>query len=404
MTVPKSIKTSKPKKPHKDFPLTPSSNGSWVKKINGKLYTFGRWANDHDGQKALAKYTSQKDAILLRNPKRVPEVGPTDLTLKQAINHFLCAQNQALSLGEITARHFNDCLNTSRMIVGYFNPKTGETVHETVIDPSKHVSALTGDDFRKIRHRFGTKKDGTPAAPATLKQHIIRARSIFKFAYEERLIDRPVLYGKSFDVPNKKQLRIAKKNAGDKTYQPSELKAILKEAGPAMKAMCLLGINAAMGNTDVALLKLSEIDLDNRLVKTMRQKTAIDRTAFLWKETVDAIRDYVSVRPDPRDDAHSDYVFITQKPRALWDSQTAVTNEFRKLREKAGVEGRKRNFYSLRHTFNTVAENVCGDQTAIRMVMGHSDNSMSNEYRHFIHAERIEQVCLSVHRWLFNSD
>jgi hypothetical protein len=35
---------TKPAKP-KGFALTPNGNGQWSKKINGKIYYFGKWTN-----------------------------------------------------------------------------------------------------------------------------------------------------------------------------------------------------------------------------------------------------------------------------------------------------------------------------------------------------------------------
>jgi len=40
----KANRLKKPKKPYPDFPPTPHNAGVWMKKINGRIYDFGRWA------------------------------------------------------------------------------------------------------------------------------------------------------------------------------------------------------------------------------------------------------------------------------------------------------------------------------------------------------------------------
>jgi hypothetical protein len=57
-----------PRKPHKDFPLPPSSNGKWCKKVLGKLRCFGSWRDDPKGARALERWLS---GLLRRGLKRL---------------------------------------------------------------------------------------------------------------------------------------------------------------------------------------------------------------------------------------------------------------------------------------------------------------------------------------------
>jgi len=81
--------------------------------------------------------------------------------------------------------------------------------------------------------------------------------------------------------------------------------------------------------------------------------------------------------------------FITKYGEG-WSKDVAdspVTKEFRKLLDAAGMNGH-RNFYALRHTFRTVADEA-KDQLAADHIMGHESPHMASVYRERISDERL---------------
>jgi integrase len=176
-------------------------------------------------------------------------------------------------------------------------------------------------------------------------------------------------------------------------------------ARPQIKAMILLGINAGFGNADVGLLPLSALDLDRGWIDYPRPKTGINRRCPLWPETVQAIREAQAARPRPSKTEYQGLVFLTVRG-GCWHTGTAdnpLSNQTAKLLKALGINGRKRlNFYCLRHTFRTVADEA-RDQPAADAIMGHSDPNMAGHYRETISDERLKAVTDHVRDWLFSA-
>ena len=68
-----------------------------------------------------------------------------------------------------------------------------------------------------------------------------------------------------------------------------------------MRAMTLLAINGALGNTELALLPIKAVDLDTGWLDYPRAKTAVPRRVPLWSETIAAINESLRVRAEPTD-------------------------------------------------------------------------------------------------------
>src|SRR5262245_9486487 len=387
-----AAKASKPGKPYPEFPLTAHPAGYWCKKIRGKLHYFGPWA-DPDG--ALAKYLEHKDAL---HAGKTPRLDPGTLTVKDVANAFLNAKQRAVEAGQLSARTWADYRAIMDMLVGGLGKR-------------KPVAALDPEDFAALRAKLA-KKNGPPRM-STIVQVI---RCAFKFVYEAGTLDRPMRFGPEFKRTSKKTLRLHRAKQGAKLFAAEEIRWMvngalvpgengpeLARAGVPLRAMILLGINCGFGNADCGNLPLSAVDLEAGVIDYPRPKTGIPRRCTLWPETVQAIKDALAKRPDPKDAADAGLVFITKYGQS-WsktDNSGPLHHELRKLLDGLGINGRKGlGFYTLRHTFRTVADEA-RDQPAADFIMGHESPHMSTVYRERISDERLKGVADHVRAWLF---
>jgi integrase len=386
-------KPKKPEKPRPDFPLFPHQNGSWAKKIRGKLHHFGSWREDPNGEAALTKYLDQKDAL---HAGRTPRPHAEGLTIRDLVNRFLTSKRHLLDTHELAPRTFHDYYGVCERVIGVFGL-------------SRLVDDLGPDDFERLRNDLA-KRWG----PVRLGNTIQRIRSLFKFGEESGLIAKRVLFGPGFKRPSRKVLRQERAKKGKQMFEADEIRKMLGEAGLQLRAMILLGINAGLGNSDCGALGIRHLDLDGGWLDYPRPKTAVDRRAKLWPETVEAIRNVLGKRKNPKDSDNDDLVFLT-KFGAPWTkvrmteekdetkiklfNDDAVSKETKKILLALDINGR-RNFYCLRHTFETIAGDA-RDQVAVDHVMGHVRDDMASVYRERISDDRLVAVADHVRLWLF---
>jgi integrase len=252
------------------------------------------------------------------------------------------------------------------------------------------------DDFGSLRGKLAAIR-----SPVCSGNEIQRVRSVFKHAFDAGLIDRPVRFGPGFKRPNKKILRLERAKKRPRMFEDEEIRRLLDAAGVQIKAMILLGINCGYGNADCGTLPLSGLDLDRGWVHYHRPKTGIDRRCPLWAETIAALRQALAKRPHPKDEADAGLAFITKYGDAWFNSDTnnPLSAEMRKLLNRLGING-KRNFYALRHTFETMGGEA-KDQVAVDYIMGHARDDMASVYRERISDDRLRAVTDYIHAWLF---
>jgi integrase len=379
MATTKSTQAPRPSKPYPEYPLTPRGDGRWCKRIRGRIHYFvGTWED------ALEEYQRTRDYLYAG---KTPPAPSDAVTIRDVCNQFLTLKEHLVDSGELKRRTFNEHKSACARIL-------------RVLGKQRLAGDVGPDDFSTLRRDMAKK-----LGPVALANEINRVRSVFKFAYEHQLIEKPVLYGQGFRRPQPKTMRLQRRKNGLRLFEPQQIKTLLNAASVPMRAMILLGINCGFGNSDCGQLQFRHVDLDAGWFDFPRPKTGVDRRGKLWSETVVALKEAIARRPETKHDEHKPLIFIT-KQGFSWFKETPdnpISKEYRKLADETKVYRRGLSFYAFRHTFETVAGDT-GDQVSVNHVMGHVDASMAANYRERIADSRLERIAQHVHDWLFGQE
>jgi len=383
-------------KPYKSFPLTAHRNGQFCKKIRGQLFYFG---SVKDPDAALNRYHEHCAGL---HAGRITEVKrDAGLTVRELANRFLEAAEARRDAGELSPRTFVDYYRDCERLVRFFGRE-------------RVVESITRDDLKLLRKHLARGVN-----PETLNGRVGVTRSIFKFAYEEELVEKPIRFGKDLKRPDRRLLRRTRAEAGRKHFQAREIRMLLDAAPLQLRTMILLGINCGMGNLDVAALPANCIDIEHGWIDYPRAKTGVRRRCPLWPETVKAIvavqeaRKTVRVKPKPEAQG---LLFVTRKGHPFVRSAAkvspdgrphvvehdAIATTLKRIMDRHGITMRGLGFYGLRRSFETIGAET-GNQVAVDHIMGHVPHAsdMGAVYRQHVAEAALRQVTSHVREWLF---
>lgn len=180
-----ATKKNKPAKPHADFPLYPHANGQWVKKIRGKQYCFGVWA---DPQTALNNYLADKEYLFAGEvpPRRLPPKADVE----ELCNRYLTDKLSQVRRNKITQQTWNVYLATCERFIEVVGAKT-------------IVENLRPEDFDEVREEISKTR-----GPDGLLQEMDRIRSILMYGRHSGLVERHIRIGDAFDRPVRKTIGV----------------------------------------------------------------------------------------------------------------------------------------------------------------------------------------------------
>jgi len=369
-----------------DFPLTVLPSGYWVKKIDGRQVTFGPLS---DPNAAIDAYRSYMTG----------DVGNEDgLTLHDGLNAFLEAMRVRYESGDLAYCTWSDYRRASQIVLQLFGRE-------------RRVLSLVPSDFARLRAEFAKKRRGKG-----LTNIVNDTRTIFKWLFENHLIDRPVRYGTEFRGPAKRELRRIAESKPSKMLDASIIRRLLDPESIAShfyrnrqcwQAMQFLGVNCGFTGVDVSEMTFRSLDLDNALHTLTRPKTMERRRAVLWPETVEAIRDYLAVRPTPKHGLET-RVFLNSIG-SMWtrpdqDNQARrnmISRQYSEYLRHMECWQRGVSFGALRHVFATIARET-GMFDAVEYALGHVPTGVTAEYYvERVSDDALRRVAEHVRAWLF---
>lgn len=244
--------------------------------------------------------------------------------------------------------------------------------------------------------------------PRSVGTYIRMIKTLFSWAYDSELLDHPPRYGRQFAPPSRSTIRKAQPRNNRRVYEPDELRRLINTATPRVRVWILLGLNAAFGQKDIAMLPASTAweGIDAGVLSFPRPKTGIDRDTVLWPETIRAMKATI------RDRGAKGEAWLSQRGHRLVRERTHAMNgdgvdrivaidgigqQFAKHCKAQGVANL--GFYAMRRTFDTIADRARDPHAQLR-VMGHTLPGMTSVYVDRIDADRIKRVCDEVRGWL----
>ena len=239
-----------------------------------------------------------------------------------------------------------------------------EWFKETNDEPFKPKS-ITPTDVRDYRaYLLNVKRQ----SPATINRRLVTLRVFCRWALNAELITSDPTNA----IKPVKQVQQAPRWL-DRKEQYALRRASEKDGDPRNLAIILLLMNTGLRVSEVAGLKLSDVEMSERKGQvTVRGKGTKVRTIPLNAEIRKALRDYLAKRPKVQHDA----LFVNQKGEAL--GRLGIEYQVATLGRLAGLE--RVTPHMLRHTFakNLVDQSVSLDQVA--MLMGHRSLTTTARY------------------------
>ncbi len=161
------------------------------------------------------------------------------------------------------------------------------------------------------------------------------------------------------------------------------------------RALFLLMLRGGLRVSEVAKLKLGDVDWEQKTLLVEQGKGCKDRTVYLSADALSSLHECLRKRPLS---APGDYIFWNQKRTRCPLSVKAIQKKMERYAQAAGI---KASCHSLRHTFASNLLEEGAEVVSIRELLGHSSIASSERYARLSN-RRVKQEYLQTIRKVIN--
>jgi len=237
--------------------------------------------------------------------------------------------------------------------------------------------------YSKIMEQFDNGK-----SPAFVRSRFSAVKAIVKFGLEytddktecRRLLDECAILKPPREITNPQPI------------SPDDYRKLLDKADLRMRAVLLLGINAAMHLGEVARTLKEHVNLAQGTLAARRTKTSNPRACKLFERTVKAVQKYL----DSTKANQTPFLFISRNGKPM--TGEALRQKFVTLRRKAKVPDHV-TFEGVRDAALTIADQV--DPYYTKLLAGHKTGQKDNYVLRQATNPKIVECCIAIEKHFF---
>jgi integrase/recombinase XerC len=145
------------------------------------------------------------------------------------------------------------------------------------------------------------------------------------------------------------------------------------------KAIILTFVDSGLRLSEMASVQIADLNIEQKTIKVLG-KGSKERFVGIGKATQKAILKYLMLRHDELPG-----LWVTEERQPM--TWVGIQIMIRRLRDSAGLTGKRRSPHTFRHTFATQALLNGASEREVQMLLGHSTVTMTQRYQRTITAE-----------------
>ena len=319
------------------------------------------------------------------NPKENPEF----------LNSFLQYSTVILNKSQNSVKEYNyDLSNFFKFMSNHLGLSSEENIKDTDIH-ELDIDFLNQISLEDIHSYLYYLKSTYNSKPATIARKASTIRVFFAYITNNKDFDFQVNPAQNLENPklDKRQPKYLTLEESQRLLKATS-KVISKKGDRNIErdyAIITLFLNCGMRLSELVSINLKDIKLDDCKM-TVIGKGNKERTIYLNKACMTAIKNYLAVRPKdkikPKDE---DALFLSERLERI--SKRTVQYTVEKELTKAGLDTAKYSTHKLRHTAATLMYQYGGvDIRALQELLGHESISTTEIYTHVANVQVREAV------------